>query len=198
MIGASLTVQECSLPRFQNVSQAARSLNVSRRTVQRNAPKGSGLRDKRGLVDVKKLEARLWIGAPIGAPRNAGYPAGVPRRKSGPKGQAAWAARDRERKTFAENAARELLKRRRRKRYPARAGIPFTIQGVILRFRSWQYWVKSSDPFDELNADDLRHLRSLLNEFTTFAAYIESLIRQKEAESVPSSDPPTGPKKRPQ
>jgi hypothetical protein len=157
---------------FQTVSKTAQTLKVSRRTVQRNAPNDSHLRTKDGLVDVDRLRQKLWIGAPPGAPRKSGYPAGVPRRTSGARGQKAWAKRDRERQ-------RTLRKKNRSAEYPNNAGIPFTLESVILRFTGWVKWVQERDPIAEWETDRLQQVRSLLTPIRSFVTDLEFAISER-------------------
>jgi hypothetical protein len=157
---------------FQTVSKTARTLKVSRRTVQRNAPSGSHLRTKDGLVDVDRLRQKLWIGAPLGAPGKSGYPAGVPRRASGAKGQKAWAKRDQERQ-------RALRKKNRSAEYPSNAGIPFTLESVVLRFGGWLRWVQEGKPFADWERDSLRGVRALLTPISSFVADLDFAISER-------------------
>jgi hypothetical protein len=135
-----------------------------------------------GLVDVEQLKQKLLIGAPIGTPRKAGYPAGVPRETSGLRGKQAWAQRRKKRKYLDEKIKRERGKKRRSKEYPL-FGIPFTIEGVVLRFLGWRRWVSERDPFEDWDIDRLRLLKHQLGPIEEFLEVISEMAAKKRASS---------------
>ena len=172
-------------PKFLNVTQTARRLGISRRTVQRNAPQGSWLRNKYNLVDADELRRILLIGAPFDTLKNlkkSGYPAGVPRKESGLKGRRAWAARRKKQNYEKEKSKRKALLaiNRRSREYPNDVGIRFSIEAVLLRFMGWKKFTNSGDPILGWETDRLRYLQKTLMPIIEFFSEIETVIVARE------------------
>ena len=74
----------------------------------------------------------------------------------------------------------EVMRHEERKaEYPSNAGIPFTLESVVLRFTGWMKWVTERDPIDEWDAEKLRRVRGLMSSFLTFAADVEMALGKR-------------------
>ena len=156
---------------FQSVAQAARTLGIDRKTVQRRAPTGSKLRNKEGLVDVENLRKKLWIGAPVGAPRKSGYPAGVPREKSGVMSQNVRAERQEARDAKAAKKCRD-------------GDSPFTLDDIVERFVGWKKYTENGNPFEDWDHDRLREIERALMPVIELFAELQFIIREREKRTM--------------
>lgn len=67
----------------------------------------------------------------------------------------------------------------RKEQYPNDAGIPFTLESVILRFRGWMNWMQEGNPMSEWETDQLNRIKHLMGVFLDFAADVEIAIGQR-------------------
>jgi len=75
----------------------------------------------------------------------------------------------------------EVMRHEERKtEYPSNAGIPFTLESVILRFTGWVKWVQERDPIAEWETDRLRSARNLLTPISSFMADLEIAISNRK------------------
>jgi hypothetical protein len=75
----------------------------------------------------------------------------------------------------------EVMRQEERKtEYPSNAGIPFTLESVVLRFTGWQRWVQERDPMTDWDTEKLQRVRNLMRTFLTFAADIEMTLGERK------------------